>query len=77
MENITIDNSTDVLIDTIHNQYSVVEVYFNEKDMKITELKHLSHERIRVYQYNLDAYLTQMKGYRGIDQKIEKAITRF
>ena len=49
-------NAQEVLLTTIHNQNSVVEVYLNDKSKIITELFHLSGHKIRLYQYALEEY---------------------
>jgi hypothetical protein len=49
-------NTQEVLLTTIHNQNSVVEVYLNDKSKIISELIHLSGHKIRLYQYALEEY---------------------
>jgi len=50
-------NTQEVLLTTIHNQDSVVEVFLNDDRKIITELFHLSGLRVKVYQYELDKYM--------------------
>ncbi len=62
-------NTQEVLLTTIHNQDSVVEVYLNDDRKIITELLHLSGLRVKVYQYKLENY-KQRPGTFEIFQKI-------
>tara|TARA_B100000965_G_C19481478_1_gene708734 strand:+ start:198 stop:449 length:252 start_codon:yes stop_codon:yes gene_type:complete len=60
-------------IATIHHLESVVEVYFNKSVKKVTELIHLSNNRVKAYQYDADEYIHVKKGTR-IGRKIKQAL---
>lgn len=49
-------NAQEVLLTTIHNQDSVVEVYLNNQKNIITELFHLTDQKVQLYQYDFDKY---------------------
>ena len=67
-------SNQDVLLTTNHDLDSVVEVYFNENKNVITELKYLSNDRVRIYQYELDSYLTQARKINGVEEKLTEIL---
>lgn len=63
-------NQQDILVTTVHEQESVLEVYLNKDQDLVTELKYLSNNRVRVYQYPTDTYLSQTIKTKGVEEKL-------
>ncbi len=60
----------DILITTVHEQESVLEVYLSKGQDLVTELKYLSNNRLSVYQYPLEDYMSQTIKARGVEEKL-------
>ncbi len=59
----------EVLLTTVHNQNTVVEIYLNKQKKIVMELHHLSNHRVKVYEYTILEY-KQKTNNLGILDKI-------
>lgn len=67
-------DNQDCLITTVHNIENVIEVYLNPNNKLVTELMHLSDNRIKVYQYELAKYLEQRATIKDIKPKLKSLL---
>ncbi|MFT6166358.1 MAG: hypothetical protein ACJAV5_001191 [Vicingaceae bacterium] len=61
-------NVQEVLLTTVHNQNSVIEVYLNNQKDTVTELYHLSNHRVKVYEYDLEEYKQKPNSFGILDK---------
>lgn len=70
-------NKQEIIISTIHYENSVVEIYLNESESLISELRYLSNNRVNIFQFTLEDYLNKHNSSILIDSKIKSILQEY